>query len=546
MATGSVAELLPNSASFVADELAALTGGRWLAPLRGGRVIGVNIDSRALAPGQLFVALPGARAHGLTFAQQASARGAVAIMADAAALAALPSAEIAGHAGGLPLLVVNDAVQALGQLAAAHRARWSGKLIALTASTGKTTLARLLVAALSDASDGDAARHAPAAGPSGELSGLRGLASLSARDPGAWEARRPEMAGHFLGETGTKALGPDGTAARVWGAQGNYNNHLGVPLTLLGLSPEHDYSVVEIGMNQPGEIESLGRLARPDIAIVLNAFGAHRGAFSSDLALTLEKASLWKTLSSDGLAIGPRDDARLWPRLSGLGVPFASFGTDSRSDMRVARTALRPDGALDIEVHDQHIAGRGRRLTLQLRQPNAAVAMPAAAAALTCAHLGLDLEVALKRMGQHFTPGAGRLEVLASGESLILDATYNASPLAVTANIETLAQLGAARGAPTLALLGAMGELGDASEALHRQVVETLDAQAIGETWLMGEPFAPLARPADRLFTSLDAMKRALAERRAANPARAEVVLVQGARAYGLEALVDVLRQPAG
>ncbi len=487
MARGSVAELLPNTASFDSGELAALTGGRWLAPLSAGRVAGINIDSRALTTGQLFVALPGTRAHGLTFAEQASARGAVAIMADAAAIAALPSAEAVGRAGGLPLLAVDDAVQALGQLAAAHRARWSGKLVALTASTGKTTLARLLVSALSD-----------------------------------------------------------GLSGRVWGAQGNYNNHLGVPLTLLGLGPEHDYAIVEIGMNQPGEIESLGRLARPDIAIVLNAFGAHRGAFSSDLALTLEKASLWKTLSSDGLAIGPRDDARLWPRLSGLGVPFASFGTDSRSDMRVARTALRPDGALDIEVHDQHIAGRGRRLTLQLRQPNAAVAMPAAAAALTCAHLGLDLEVALKRMGQHFTPGAGRLEVLASGESLILDATYNASPLAVTANIETLAQLGAARGAPTLALLGAMGELGDASEALHRQVVETLDAQAIGETWLMGEPFAPLARPADRLFTSLDAMKRALAERRAANPARAEVVLVQGARAYGLEALVDVLRQPAG
>ncbi len=515
MTHGSVAELLPNTASFSNQELALLTGGQWLAPPGPERVAGINIDSRAVAPGQLFVALPGTRAHGLAFAAQARSRGAIAIMVDAAAVAALPSAEVEGRAGGLPLLAVEDVVQALGQLAAAHRLRWPGKLIALTASTGKTTLARLMVAALS-AENEDATA-------------------------GGGVSPKPALA--VLGE---QAQGQSGSVPQVWGAQGNYNNHLGVPLTLLGLNPQHSYAVVEIGMNRPGEIESLGRLARPDIAIVLNAFGAHRGAFASDLALTLEKASLWNSLGPDGIALGPRDDARLWPRLSSLRVPSASFGSDSHSDMRVASTVLRPDGSLLIELHDQQTAARGRCLAVKLGHPNAAVAMPTAAAALACAYLGLDLPLALERMGRNFTPGAGRMELITCGHSLILDATYNASPLAVGANIKALAQLGEARSAPTLALLGAMGELGEASETLHQRVVATLDAHRIGETWLLGEPFAAVARPADRIFTSLNSMTHALLERRAADPARSEVVLVQGARAYGLEALVDVMRQPAG
>ena len=247
---------------MIAWTLAAITpllDGDLLGP--DARLSSVGIDSRQLRPGGLFVALRGARHDGHDFLAQARQRGAAAALVDRPV------------AVDLPQLRVADTRLALGRLAAAWRQRFTGPLLALTGSNGKTTVKEMLAAIL---------------------------------------RRR----------------------GRVLATAGNLNNDLGVPLTLLALDTE-DYAVIELGANHPGEIAWLTDLARPDVALITNAGPAHLEGFGDLDGVARAKGEIYGGLGPDGVAIVNRDDAYAdyWAALAG-GRRVLDFGLERPAQVR--------------------------------------------------------------------------------------------------------------------------------------------------------------------------------------------------------------------
>ena len=329
--------------------------------------------------------------------------------------AAVMVAEDAGLDLG-PALVVDDTRLGLGRLAAWHRNRLPAKLAAITGSNGKTTVKEML-AAICQAEAGEAA---------------------------------------------------------VLATRGNLNNDIGMPLTLLGLTPAHRYAVIEMGMNHPGELSYLTRLARPNVALVNNALRAHLEGLGSVEAVARAKGEIYEGLREDGVAIVNADDphAGLWRTLN-RGRRVLGFGFDAGADVRIDAAGgdlLRlhtPRGSVEAKL--QVPGDHNRR--------NAAAAAAAA--------LALDIPLAAIARGlANYAGTKGRLQAHACmmGATLI-DDTYNANPDSVLAAIGVLA----ARPGTRILVLGDMGELGPGAPALHREVGEKARAAGIDRLLCLGE-----------------------------------------------------------
>ena len=210
----------------------------------------VHTDTRSIEPGDLFVALRGERFDAHDFLAEAKAKGAVAALCQGAGDGAALL-----NAAGLPGLVVADTRQALAELATGWRAQFKLPLIAVTGSNGKTTVTQMIAAIL--------------------------------------RAFKPQA---FLA------------------TQGNLNNDIGVPLTLLRLRPEHEVAVVELGMNHPGEIATLAAIAQPTVALVNNAQREHLEFMATVAAVAQENGAVIDALAPTGVAVFPSDDhySALW------------------------------------------------------------------------------------------------------------------------------------------------------------------------------------------------------------------------------------------
>ncbi|MDD3650765.1 UDP-N-acetylmuramoyl-tripeptide--D-alanyl-D-alanine ligase [Immundisolibacter sp.] len=270
-----------------------------------GHFTGVGTDSRTLAAGELFVALAGPRFDGHDYLPAVAAAGA------AGAVVRRPHP-------ALPCLVVADPLAALGRLAAAWRGRFTLPLLAVTGSSGKTTIKELLAAALA-------------------------------------------------------GLGP------VLATRGNRNNHIGVPLTLLELRPAHRAAVIEMGMNHPGEIAHLAALAGPTVGVIGNAGAAHLEGLGSVAAVARAKGELIERLPADAVAVLNADDAHLplWRELAGA-RRVISFGLDQPADVTAEYTLSADGSALELRTPAGSIA---TRLAL-LGRHNVLNALAATAAAL--------------------------------------------------------------------------------------------------------------------------------------------------------------------
>jgi murE/murF fusion protein len=281
------------------EEAAAAVLDRWrrsvvaLADDAGGELRGettayvtrIVIDSRAVVPGALYVAIRGDIHDGHQFCRAAQGAGAVAVMVDREGAKDAPS----------PAIVVDDTRIGLGQIAAAHRRRWDGKLVAITGSAGKTTTKELTRAALT------------AAGP-------------------------------------------------TLAAEGSLNNETGVPLTLLALRSFHRYGVVEMGMRGTGQIEYLTKIAEPDVAVVVNAGTAHIELLGSTDAIAKAKAEIWLGLREAGTIVRPSDDERLarWAREHRpASVRHVTFGEVDADVRLVSYAPLDAGGQLVLDVFGQ-------------------------------------------------------------------------------------------------------------------------------------------------------------------------------------------------
>lgn len=464
----NVAEALVNRAAFSGELLRHLTDGCWegTAP---ARIEGLTPDSRVVRPGQLFVALPGERTHGVQHTAQAAEQGAVALLADEAAPVVTSC---------LPCLRVRRVDEALAALAAAHRQRWRGKLVALTGSTGKTTVKHFLAAALA----------------AGET-------------PVCW-------------------------------TPGNFNNHWGLPLALLTLRSEDAYAVMEIGMNAPGEIRSLGRLADPDLTLVLNARGAHREAFDSDEALSAEKASLYATTRPTGHCVGPAHDPRLLAALRASGRAYSSFGLAAPAEVW-GRAVLEASGRTRVTLE----TSMGERFEASLPMPATYLAEGLAATLAVCAALERPLGPAWEALAASVRPVPGRLEPLAHASgALLLDASYNASPLAMLANLRSCGELAALRGGRAMACIGDMAELGASAPSLHAEVLAAAHKAGVQALYTLGPSFG--AARLKQVFAGQHCEDLAEMQQAVRGCLQAEdVCLIQGANHWGLSALARRLGQ---
>src|SRR5690554_5885590 len=269
----------------------------------------VSIDARAVRPGALFVALAGSRVDGHDFLAQARANGAAAALVERAV------------DDPLPQLIVHDGAYALGQLGALNRAAFTGPLVAVTGSSGKTTV--------------------------------------------------KEMLASILGECGP-----------VLATRGNLNNELGVPLTLLELAPEHRFAVVEMGAGAVGDIAYCMQLARPQVGVLTNAGVAHIGRFGSEEAIARTKGEIFAGLDADGQGVINLDSPWQadWQATLGQRKRWSFSIEDCRADLHARNIQLDQRGCPGFELMSplgsQHV-----QLNL-LGRHNVANALAAAAAAL--------------------------------------------------------------------------------------------------------------------------------------------------------------------
>ncbi len=326
---------------------------------------------------------------------------------------------------------------------------------------------------------------------------------------------------------------------RVHANVGNLNSLVGVPLTVLDADEHCEYLVCEVGTNHAGEIDALGGLLEPDVAVITNIGDAHVGYFGSRAAIAEEKGSLLAHLARGGVAVLPRDDDYFEKLDASVQGKVFSFGRSPAADFRLGNVAFSK-GLLRFTVNGE---------PLSLSTVGDYNAMNACAAFAVGDFCGVDA----KRMRDAFasvrpTPGRGRVHVVAG--VTIVDESYNASPASMKQSLAMLVALPATR---RVAVLGDMRELGDETDALHASVGDAAASLPIDKVYWLGERAAVVAAAAQArrpgLVIESHADLAALVAAVARSARDGDAVLVKGSRAMKLDefvtGIVEALAQRA-
>ena len=438
------------------------------AQLCGGRLSGADApytevvsDSRTLQAGQLFIALKGPNFNGRDFLAAALAAGAAGAVVDAAQPVSLPQ------------IVVADTQAALTRAAGAWRAEFSGPLVGVAGSNGKTTA--------------------------------------------------KEMTARILGAAGA-----------CLATRGNLNNHIGVPLTLLRLTPEHRFAVIEMGANHAGEVAALVQVARPSIGLITNAGAEHLEGFGSLEGVARAEGEMVAGLAASAIAVINADDefASLWRGLTRARV--VTFGVHARADFAATEVRTELEAAGFRTRFHLHTPAGATPIELALGGAhNIANALAAAASA------GATLaQIATGLAGVRAVAGRLQFKRATSGAWLI-DDSYNANPSSMRAAIEVL---GALEGRRWLAL-GDMAELGEFAPEAHLEVGEFARAAGIERLYATGELMQRAVESfgaGAQWFSSTATLTQALT--RALETAGPQVrLLIKGSRFNRLERVVDAL-----
>jgi murE/murF fusion protein len=403
------------------------------------------------------------------------------------------------EAAGLPGVGVPDTLLALGQLATAWRASFQIPVVGVTGSNGKTTVTQMV------------------------------FSMLKAQWGGA-----------------------------AWATRGNFNNEIGVPLTLLGLrkggAQPHQAAVVEMGMNHPGEIEKLAQMVQPTVAVVNNAQREHQEFMNGIEAVALENGSVLKALGPQGVAVYPEDDA-CTPLWNGLAT-----------QVRVLRFGLNPQAQVWAQAQWQP-ASETRETgawsgTLHLPQSEVAFELAMAgqhnlrnalAAAASAWAAGCSEAAITQGLGD-FKPVKGRSQTLVldtpAGRITLVDDSYNANPDSVRAAVSVLAGLAG----PHWLILGDMGEVGEQGPAFHAEVGDWAAENGLQTLWAVGElawhtaqAYAGKARQMGlhpwqvQHWASTHEALQALQQQ--ARWPNCTSVLVKGSRFMGMEKVVKALQE---
>ena len=377
------------------------------------------------------------------------------------------------------------------------------------------------------------------------LDGLRALGRAARRRSGA---RVVGVTGS-VGKTGTKemlriALAPQGP---THASEGSLNNHWGLPLSLARMPRETRFGIFEMGMNHPGEIAPLSRLAQPHVAVVTTIDAVHTEFFDSLEAIADAKAEIFLGMDDGGLAILNRDNGqyeRLTEAARACGLRTASFGGHELADGRLLDIALEAAGSIVTA------ALNGVEVTYRLNIPGLHWATNSLAVLLAAAETGADVPAAAAALAAMRAPkGRGERHRLAvaGGNVELIDDSYNASPASMRAAITVLAAARPGAGGRRIAVLGDMLELGARSSDLHVALAEPLSAAGIDLVFAAGPRMAELFRSLPAAMRGADVATAAELTPRLREALRpGDVVLVKGSAGSRMGMVVRNLLQPAG
>ena len=390
------------------------------------------------------------------------------------------------EAGGLdpqalkiPVIGVGDTLRAFGDLAAYWRGRYSIPVVAITGSNGKTTTKEMVARILS----------------------------------GSW---------------------------KVLKNQGTFNNLVGVPLTLLQIDGSHEAVVVEMGMNQPGEIERLTEIVQPSLGMITNIQPAHLEGLGDLDSIQLAKGALFAGMAPTGTIVVNRDDPRILKEAAGF--PGRQVRFSAKGDP--AEVSL--EGVLGVD-------GRGSRFLLRLPEETLEISLPvlglhqlnnATAAAAVAWALNLPARTIAAALN-NFQAVDKRMEVLTlPGDIHLINDTYNANPGSMAAALQTLIQV--KEQGRAFALLGDMLEMGGESDSLHRQVGRIAAEQGVDYLLAMGKQASHILTGAAEGGMTRDQLSQAPGHEEMATQvygllAPGDWVLVKGSRGMRMEKVVEIL-----
>src|SRR5579884_1569119 len=403
---------------FTVEEILEITGAHLLAgnPHAVRRVVErVCTDSRTTTAGDLFVAFHGERFDAHQFLADVLAKGVIVVLVNVDATLP-PAVSKAAHKNGqgeLFVLGVPDTIIAYQQLAAFHRSRFKISVVAVTGSNGKTTTKEMVARVL--------------------------------------EERWPILV-----------------------TEGNLNNRIGVPQTLLRLTSAHKAAVIEMGVDQKGQTARLAEIVRPTIGVITNIGPDHLEFFGTMDASAEAKGELLDWLDSDDAVVLNADDHYFSYLAARARCRVVSFGLVGPADVRATAVMDMADGTTFNLILPGMTAGSSVRLPAHGRH-NVSNALAAAAVGILC---GLTADTIARGLAR-FTPAAMRSQVERFGELTVIVDCYNANPASMKAAIEWLAAQ--PTGVRTLAVLGDMLELGDGAAAFHEEVGAYAAVQGIGE-----------------------------------------------------------------
>lgn len=457
-------------------EILAATGGKVARAGKGARYGGIVTDSKLVKQNSIFVALKGERHDAHRFVGDAVRRGAACVVIHRP----LPPATL----GAATAVRVGDTLRALGDLAHYHRQKLAPKVLAITGSNGKTTTKEMVAAIMA----------------AGKLNGqpLRG---------------------------------------RVLKTEGNFNNLVGLPLTLLRLTNKHRVAVVELGTNHPGEIRRLAEIADPDIGVITSVAAAHLEGLKNLAGVAREKGALYRCVRSGGMIAVNLDDPwvrRLGAKFAGKKLTYGAAG-----QLRARSLSMRDGQGMIFDLC--HGRQQARIRLNYLGRHNVTNALGAAALALGA---GVNLAAVQRGLAQA-KPFTMRMQRENWRGISILNDSYNANPGSMQAALETLALIGG-RG-KKIAVLGDMYELGKQSGKEHRELGRIAAQAKIHQLYLLGDQARQVRSGALRAGMNPDqviigADHGEVARRLRQQLKRGDWLLVKGSRGMKMENVLQELK----